>query len=72
MFRIYARGKANGQTVYNGDVVMLYYEHNRRYVSIQGQDEGDDTSLDFCPGEVPPAYLSYGVCSKNAFRIYTQ
>ena len=70
MFRIYARGKANGQTIYNGDVVMLYI--GGKYVSIQGQNEGDDTSLDFCPGEVPPAYLSYGICSKNAFRIYTQ
>ena len=72
IFRIYARGKTNGQTIYNGDVVMLYYDIGGKYVSIQGQNEGDDTSLDFCPGEVPPAYLSYGVCSKNAFRIYTQ
>ena len=70
IFRIYARGRTNGQIIYNGDVVMLYYEYNRRYVSIQGQNDGDNTSLDFCPGEVPPAYLSYGICSKNAFRIY--
>ena len=65
---IYARGRANGETIYNGDVVMLHY--NGRYVSIQGQYEGDDNSLNFCPGVAPPAYLSYGICSKNAFRIY--
>ena len=70
IFIIYARGKASGQTIYNGDVVMLYYQRNGRYVSIQGKNKGDDTSLDFCPGMVPPAYLSYGICSKNAFRIY--
>ena len=69
-FRIYARGKANGQLLYNGDVVMLYYVHNKRYVSIQGNGFGDDTSLNFCPGIVPPPYLSYGYCRKNAFRIY--
>ena len=49
-------------------MVMLYY--GGRYVSIQGQNDGDDTSLNFCPGVTPPAYLSYGICSKNAFRIY--
>ena len=70
IFIIYARGKTNGQTIYNGDVVMLYYYVGGKYVSIQGQNWGDDTSLDFCPGKTPPAYLSYGICSKNTFRIY--
>ena len=70
IFRIYSRGKVNGQTLYSGDVVMLYYEHGGRYVSIQGENFGDDTSLNFCPGVTPPAYLSYGTCSRNAFRIY--
>ena len=70
MFRIYARGKTNGQIIYDGDVVMLYHIANGRYVSIQGQDEKDNTNLSFCPGVVPPAYLSYGICSKNAFRIF--
>ena len=70
IFRMYARGKTDGQTIYNGAVVMLYYERSGRYVSIQGKNYGDDTSLDFCPGSPPPAYLSYGICSKNAFRIY--
>ena len=70
MFRIYARGKTNGQTIYNGDVVMLYYEHDGKYVSIQGEIDGSDTSLNFCPAVVPPPYLSYGICSKNSFRIY--
>ena len=65
---IYARGRTNGQTIYNGDVVMLY--HGGRYVSIQGENDGDDTSLNFCPGVNPPAFLSYGICSNNAFRIY--
>ena len=49
---------------------MFYYIATGRYVSIQGQYYRDDTSLDFCPGVVPPAYLSYGICSKNAFHIY--
>ena len=70
IFIIFARGRTNGQIIYNGDLVMIYYQHNGRYVSIQGKNFGDDTSLDFCPGMVPPAYLSYGICSKNVFRIY--
>ena len=65
----YAHEKTNGQIIYDGDVVMLYYIADGRFVSIQGQNEADDTSLNFCPGVVPPAYLSYGICSKNAFRI---
>ena len=69
-WRIYARGKTDGQIIYNGDVVMLYYVHGGKYVSIHGQDNGDDTSLDFCPGVDPPAFLSYAICSKNVFRIY--
>ena len=59
-----------GKTIYNGDVVMLYYKHGGKYVSIQGEVDGSDTSLNFCPGVVPPPYLSYGICSKNAFHIY--
>ena len=70
IFRIYARGRTNGQTIYNGDVVILYYIHSGKYITIQGQNYGNDTSLNFCPGVTPPAYLSYGICSKNAFRIY--
>ena len=70
IFRIYARGRTNGQIIYNGDVVMLYFVRGDKYIYIQGQSEGDDTSLNFCPGAVPPAYLSYGICSKNAFRVY--
>ena len=70
IFRIYARGRANGEIIYNGDVVTIHYPREGRYISIQGRYEGDDTSLNFCPAEVPPAYLSYGICSKNAFRIY--
>ena len=70
IFRIYARGRTNEQTIYNGDVVMLYYGPAGKYVTIEGQNYADDTSLNFCPGVTPPAYLSYGICSKNAFRIY--
>ena len=68
IFQLYARGKKNGEIIYSGDVVMIYY--SGRYVAIQGQYEGDDTSLDFCPATNPPAYLSYGICSKNVFRVY--
>ena len=70
IFRIYARGKTNGQTIYNGDLVMLYYVRGGKYISIQGENYADDTSLNFCPGVAPPTYLSYAICSKNVFRIY--
>ena len=70
IFRIFARGKENGQVIHDGDLVMLYYPVTDTSVSIQGQNEGDDTSLNFCPGVTPPAYLSYGICSKNVFRIH--
>jgi len=68
ILRLYARGKKDGEIVYSGDVVMVYY--SGRYVAIQGQDNRDETSLDFCPATNPPAYLSYGICSKNVFRVY--
>ena len=42
-FRIYGRGKTNGETIYNGDLVILYYPNHDRYVSIQGKNKGDDT-----------------------------
>jgi len=70
IFIMYARGRTNGQVIQNGDVVMLYYKKIGLYVSIKGEDYTDDTSLNFSPGVVPPAYLSYGICSKNAFRVY--
>ena len=70
IFIIYARGRNNGEVIYNGDVVMLYYPSACKYISIQGEVDGNGSSLSFCPGLAPPAYLSYGVCSKNAFRIY--
>jgi len=69
IFQIYARGKKNGQVIYSGDVIMMLNYHGR-YLAIQGQNEGDDTSIDFCPGIAPPAYFSYGICSKNVFRVY--
>ena len=70
VLQIFARGKKNGQYIYSGDLVMLYVYHRGRYISIQGLNDGDDTSLDFCPATNPPAYLSYGICSKNVFRVY--
>lgn len=70
IFRIYARGRGNGEIVYNNDVVVLYSDVACKYLSIQGEKLGDVSSFNFCPGIIPPAYLSYGICSKNAFRIY--
>ena len=70
IFRIYSRGKRNGEVVNNNDVVMLYSEYVHNYVYIQGEHNGSPSSLNFCPGVYPPAYLSYAICSKNAFRIY--
>ena len=60
-----------GKLIHNGDVVMFsYYEYGSKYVTIQEETSGADTNLNFCPGVTPPPYLSYGICSKNAFRIY--
>ena len=70
ILRIYARGKRNEEIIYDGDLVMLYFPVAGTSVSIQGENEGDDTSLNFCPGLAPPVYLSYGICSNNVFRIY--
>ena len=71
-FRIYARGKGVGQTIYNGDLVMIYLPayYGGKYISIQGSTEGADTSMDYCPGKVPPSYSDYSSCSNNVFRIY--
>ena len=69
-FIIYARKRSDGDTIYNGDVVMLYFPYWDRYITIQGEYYGAGASVDFCPGMPPPAYLSYGICAKNAFRIY--
>ena len=65
---IYARGKYKGDIVRNGDVVMLGY--GTKFISIQGDGEGVDTSLNTCPGSGPPTYFDYSRCARNAFRIY--
>jgi len=70
IFSIYARGRRNGEIINNGDLVMLYYSRGGLYVSIQGETLTSKTSLNFCPGLMPPAYLSYSICSKNVFRIH--
>ena len=70
IFRIYSHAVTDGLAIVNGDKVMLNYPNNGKYVSIQGEFSGADTSLDFCPGMAPPAYLSYAICSKNLFRIH--
>ena len=72
IFSMYARGRKNEDTIYNGDVVMLFNINKGRYVSIEGEHliSVTYTNLDYCPGRTPPAYLSYGICSRNVFRIY--
>ena len=71
IFRIYACGRNHGDTIYNGDLVMIYLPaYGSKYISIQGSTEGADTSLNSCPGSTPPAYFSYSICSNNVFRIY--
>ena len=71
-FIIYARGKENGETILNGDLVILYLPgyYGGKYVSIQGYNETSDTSMNYCPGKVPPSYDDYTTCSNNVFRIY--
>lgn len=71
VFFIYARGRAHGEDIANGDLIMLFSPFiGRRYVAVNGQNDGDDLTVDFCPGETPPAYLTYAICSKNVFRVY--
>ena len=65
---IYARGKYKGDIVRNGDVVMLGYR--TKFISIQGDGEGDDACLSVCPGSGPPTYFDYSRCPRNVFRIY--
>ena len=74
-FRIYAHDKGfGGQTIHNGDLVMIYLPpHNfygGKYISIQGYKEMTDTSMDYCPGRAPPLHDHYTSCSNNVFRIY--
>ena len=71
IFRIYAHGRNYGNTIYNGDLVMIYLPaYSSNYISTQGSTEGADTSMNSCPGRTPPAYFSYSICSNNVFRIY--
>ena len=70
-FRIYARGRTNGETVLNGDLVMIHLPaFGSKYISIQGYNESSDTSMNYCPGKVPPSYDDFTTCSNNVFRIY--
>ena len=73
IFEIHARGRSYGETIKNGDLVMIYsteYSEHDKYISIQGSTEGSDTSMNSCPGSTPPAYFSYSFCSNNVFHIY--
>ena len=67
-FTIYAQAKSYGDVIFNGDYVML--TNGTKYISIQGSDEGDDVSLNFCPGDVPPYNSSFITCTRNVFQIY--
>ena len=71
-FRIYAREKGfGGGTIYNGDLVMIHLPaYGSKYISIQGYKEMTDTSMNYCPGKVPPSYDDFTTCSNNVFRIY--
>ena len=68
-FTIYGKARRYGDLIYNGDFVMLYINTNQ-YISIKGVNEGDDASLDFCPGSVPPYYFSFFKCTRNVFQTY--
>ena len=70
-FTIYAHARRDGDVLYDRDLVMLYINANgSKYISIKGTHNGDDTSLDYCPGSVPPTYFSFFACTKNVFQIY--
>ena len=71
-FRIYARDNGLGGGIYNGDLVMIYLPaYGSKYITIQGYKESSDTSMNYCPGKIPPSYDDYTKCSNNVFRIYT-
>ena len=70
-FTIFGMTRRYGDVIYDGDLVMLHINANgKKYISIQGQNEGDNASLDFCPGNVPPYYFSYFTCTRNVFQTY--
>ena len=70
-FTIYGMARRYGDVIYDGDFVMLHINANgNKYISIQGSKEGDNTSLDYCPGTVPPYYFSYFTCTRNVFQTY--
>ena len=70
-FTIYANARRDGDVIYDRDLVMLCINANgSKYISIKGTQNGDDTSLDYCPGSVPPTYFSFFACTKNVFQIY--
>ena len=70
-FTIYGKARRYGDVIYNGDLVMLYTNATgNKYISIQGHNEGDNASLDFCPGSVPPYYFSFLNCTRNVFQTY--
>ena len=70
-FRVYAHERRFGQTIYNGDLVMIHLPaYGGKYISIQGYTEDADTSTNYYPGRVPPSYSNYTTCSNNVFHIY--
>ena len=70
-FTIFGMARRYGDVIYDGDLVMLHINTNgKKYISIQGHNDGDNASLDFCPGNVPPYYFSYFACTRNVFQTY--
>ena len=68
VFTIYAYGKKNAEYLTYKDAVMLYYNRERRWVSVWGGKTDKRT----CPGNTwpPPSTRKYDQCAGEAFEIY--
>ncbi len=68
VFQVFARGKAVGEAVNDGDDITLLYVHGKDWLSHQ---EGIAHRYTGCLGaEQPPADASYNRCSGETFKIW--
>lgn len=67
VFKIYSEGKKEGAVINDGDLIMLYYLHERLWMS-----QGDGvTKKKSCPGTSrPPPFSKYDGCSNEGLIIH--
>ena len=67
VFKIYARGRPLGATIYSHDDIMLFYLQQRKWVGLVGAYTDKRT----CPGTVrPPPPSRYDVCWGEVFELW--